>query len=219
MIDFDLIIRELPQLLRGALVSLEIALCSCAIGLTLGTLFGLAQEYGSAVLRWPITILVTIIRGTPMLIQIFIAYYALPQAGIAFSAFWTAILAIGLNSSAYISNIIRSGIASVGRGQIEAAQVLGFSVPQTIRFIVLPQALTIILPSLGNEFITLIKDSALASIIGVVELSKEGSIIRSRTYDAITTFFIVALIYLVITMLVSVCIHYLERRMHRHARY
>lgn len=216
MIDTALILLELPNLLRGALVSLEIAAYSCAIGLTLGTILGLAQEYAHPIIRWLINIYVTIIRGTPMLIQIFIAYYILPQLGIYIPEFWAATLAIGLNSSAYISNIVRSGIASVGKGQIEAAQVLGFSSLQTIHLIILPQALRVVLPSLGNEFITLIKDSALASTIGVMELSKEGSIIRSKSFDSVTVFFIVAIIYLIMTTTLSIGIHYLERRMNKH---
>lgn len=216
MINTELALLELPNLLRGALVSLEIAACSCVIGLTLGTILGLAQEYAPTIIRWYVNAYVTIIRGTPMLIQIFIAYYMLPQLGIHLPDFWAATIAIGLNSGAYISSIVRSGIASVGKGQIEAAQVLGFSSWQTIQLIILPQALRIVLPSLGNEFITLIKDSALASIIGVVELSKEGSIIRSRTYDAITTFTAVATIYLVMTTSLSIIMHCLEKRMNKH---
>lgn len=216
MINTELALASLPSLIRGAVVSLEIATLSCIIGLTLGTLIGLMQEYAHTIIRWIATIYVTVIRGTPMLIQIFIAYYVLPQIGISIPEFWAATLAIGLNSSAYISSIVRSGIASVGKGQIEAAQVLGFSTAQTIHLIILPQALRVVLPSLGNEFITLIKDSALASIIGVVELSKEGSIIRSRTYDSLTIFPIVALLYLIMTTTLSVGMHYLEQRMNKH---
>lgn len=219
MIDKELLILELPNLLRGALVSLEIAAFSCTIGLTVGTILGLLQEYAHPIIRCLVQIYVTIIRGTPMLIQIFIAYYVLPQIGIYIPDFWAATVAIGLNSSAYISSIIRSGIASVGKGQIEAAQVLGFSSAQTIQLIILPQALRVVLPALGNEFVTLIKDSALASIIGVVELSKAGSIIRSRTYDAVSTFFIVAVLYLIMTTLLSIGIYYLERRMSKHVNH
>lgn len=216
MINTELALASLPSLIRGAVVSLEIATLSCIIGLTLGTFIGLMQEYAHNIIRWIVNIYVTVIRGTPMLIQIFIAYYVLPQIGIFIPEFWAATLAIGLNSSAYISSIVRSGIASVGKGQIEAAQVLGFSTVQTIHLIILPQALRVVLPSLGNEFITLIKDSALASIIGVVELSKEGSIIRSRTYDSLTIFPIVALLYLIMTTTLSVGMHYLEQRMNKH---
>lgn len=217
MINTELALTSLPSLIRGAIVSLEIATLSCFIGLTLGTIIGLIQEYGNTIIRWIANVYVTIIRGTPMLIQIFIAYYVLPQIGISIPEFWAATLAIGLNSSAYISSIVRSGIASVGKGQIEAAQVLGFSTAQTIQLIILPQALRVVLPSLGNEFITLIKDSALASIIGVEELSKEGSMIRSRTYDSLTIFPMVALLYLIMTTTLSIGMHYLEQRMNKHA--
>jgi His/Glu/Gln/Arg/opine family amino acid ABC transporter permease subunit len=217
MINIELALESLPCLLKGALVSLQIAAFSCSIGLFFGTLFGLAQEYAPTPIRWFVNFYVTIIRGTPMLIQIFIAFYVLPQLGIHIPAFWAAVIAIGFNSSAYISNIVRSGIASIGKGQLEAAQVLGFSFAQTMHLIILPQALRIMLPALGNEFITLIKDSALASIIGVVELSKEGSIIRSRTYDSLTIFALIAVIYLVMTSTLSLCIHYFERRINNSA--
>ncbi len=216
VIDIQLIKDSLPLLLKGALLTIQIAAVSCGFGLTLGTLFALAHTSTIQPLRWLVSIYVTIVRGTPMLIQILFAFYVLPQFGITLSATWTAIAAISLNSAAYISQIIRSGIASVGVGQIEAAQVLGFSTGQITRYIVLPQAIRVVLPALGNEFITLVKDSSLASIIGVAELSKQGRIITSRTYDAITVFFAVAILYLIITSVISFLISWIERRMKPH---
>jgi polar amino acid transport system permease protein len=133
-------------------------------------------------------------------------------------AFWTAVIAIGCNSSAYLSQIFRSGIQSINRGQFEAAYVLGFSKIQTLRYIILVQALTIIFPALGNEFITLVKDSSLASIIGVSELSKEGRLIISRTYDAISIFTMIAILYLVVTLSMSLLIYQFEYRMRRHVK-
>ena len=135
MIDFQLLISSLPQLLKGAMVSVQIAALSCTIGLTLGILIGLAQSSKSKILKIITGIYVTIFRGTPMLIQLLFAFFVLPQLGISIPAFWTAILAIGLNSGAYVSQIIRSGIKSVSKGQLEAAQVLGFSKFQITRYI------------------------------------------------------------------------------------
>lgn len=219
MIDFKLFQESLPLLLHGAMVSIQIAALGAFIGILLGTLLGLAQTSKSRILRWLSTIYVTIVRGIPMLIQILAAFYILPQLGIVIPAFWVAVLAIGFNSAAYVSQIIKAGIRSIGKGQIEAGRVLGLSNMQITRFIILPQAFRVVIPALGNEFITLVKDSALASTIGVVELTKEGIFIRQRTYDSITVFFAVAVIYLIITTTLSLFINWLEKRMNRHARH
>ncbi len=218
IIDFNLIAQYLPVLLQGLLVTLQIAIIGCLIGSILGTILALMQTSGNKLLRIFVTSYVVIIRGTPMLIQIFCAYFLLPQIGIHISALWTAIIAIGLNSAAYISQIIRSGISSVGIGQFEAAKVLGFSKPDTLRYIVLPQALRTTLPALGNEFVTLIKESALASIIGVSELTKQASFVKSKTFDAITVYFAVAILYLILTSTVSFFVARLEKRMNIHAQ-
>jgi polar amino acid transport system permease protein len=170
------------------------------------------------IIRAMITTFVTIIRGTPMLIQILFAVLVLPQLGISIPTLWAVIMAIGLNSSAYISNIVRAGISSVGRGQLEAGKVLGLSSWQITRFIVLPQALRIALPALGNEFITLVKDSSLASVVGITELTQEGRMELSKTFDALTIYTGVALVYLVITTTLSLLISYAERRMNVHVR-
>lgn len=212
MIDISLIIDSLPMLLAGLLVTLQIAGVGCGIGLSLGTLLALMQTSHLGLLRGIVATYVTIIRGTPMLIQILCAYYVLPQIGIQIPAIWAAIIAIGLNSAAYISQIIRSGISSVSTGQIEAGKVLGLTTTQIARYIVLPQAFRVVLPALGNEFVTLIKDSSLASMIGVAELSRQGRLIISRTYDAISIFFAVAILYLIITTTISLIIAKLEQR-------
>ena len=212
MIDISLIIDSLPMLLAGLLVTLQIAGVGCGIGLSLGTLLALMQTSQLGLLRGIVATYVTIIRGTPMLIQILCAYYVLPQIGIQIPALWVAIIAIGLNSAAYISQIIRSGISSVSIGQIEAGKVLGLTTTQIARYIVLPQAFRIVLPALGNEFVTLIKDSSLASMIGVAELSRQGRLIISRTYDAISIFLAVAILYLIITTAISLIIAKLEQR-------
>ena len=189
--------NSLGDLLYGASLSIELASAAMLVGM-IGGIVG--NTY------------VTLIRGTPMLVQIVALFFILPCAGIIIPAFWSAVLAIGMNSAAYISQTIRAGIQAVGKGQLEAAQTLGFSPTQTIKLIILPQAFRTMLPSLGNECITLIKDSSLASVIGVAELSHQGSIIMSRTYDALTVYAGVALIYLLITSLASLLLYALERK-------
>lgn len=218
-INTDLIQQSLPFLWQGTLITLKIAACSCLLGIFLGIMLGIGQTRKNIFLKGFVAIYTTIIRGTPMLIQIFfMKYVLLPLLGINMPALYAAILAIGINSGAYISQIIRSGILSVNRGQLEAAKTLGFSHWQTIYYIVLPQAIRMVLPALGNEFITLIKDSSLASTIGVMELFKEGSAIISRTYDPFTVYTTVAFIYLIMTTLLTIFINYVERRMNSHAR-
>lgn len=218
MIDFKLIQDSWPLLMRGAVVTLQIAGLSTFIGIILGTLLALGQTGKSKIARWLVTLYVTIIRGIPMLIQITFAFYVLPQFGIKLPAFWVAVIAIGLNSAAYVSQIIRTGIKSIGKGQIEAGRVLGLSNMDITRYIVLPQAFRLVIPALGNEFITLVKDSSLASVIGVVELTKEGNFIRGRTFDAFTVFAAVACIYLIITTTLSLLVTWLEQRMNRHVK-
>lgn len=202
MIDFPLIFDSIPNLLRGAATTIQITSVSISIGFFVGTVLCVLQSLGGAVLRNLVLAYVSLVRGTPMLVQIFFIFYVLPQFGITIPPFWTASIAIGLNSGAYISQTIRSGINGVSQGQVEAAKTLGLSTIDTMKCVILPQAIRNVIPSLGNELITLVKDSSLASLIGVIELSKEGSIIRSHTYDAFSILLAVSLLYLFMTTLV-----------------
>lgn len=201
-------------LISGTIKTVQIAAMSCCIGITGGTILGIILSYGPRYVRWPLHFLIGIIKGTPMLVQITFAFYLLPQVGIVLSEFWTAIWAIGINSSAYLSSVISAGIAAIPIGQIESAYVLGFSRLQTMRYIILPQVFIMLFPALGNEFITLVKDSSLASIIGVMELAKEASIIRSRTYDVITTYSIIALIYIILTSSITILLNHIKKRLY-----
>ena len=216
MIDLNLIWHSLPSLLYGTGISLQITFIAAFIGLTLGSIFGLAETSKSRFISLAIGTYVTFFRGTPMLIQILFIYYVLPQFGLTLAPFWAASLAIGLNSVAYISQIIRTGVNAVSRGQIEAAHTLGFTPIKTMRYIVFPQAFRVTLPALGNELITLVKDSSLASIIGVMELTKEASVIRSRTYDAFSILLAVSIIYLILTATLSCCLKKYETRLKNH---
>jgi polar amino acid transport system permease protein len=215
MINFELLSTYSNDFLQGTLLTLKIASFGCLIGITGGIVLGLIQAQIKGPLAWLVTIYTTIIRGTPMLIQIAFIYFLLPELGFRFSEIWSAIIAIGLNSSAYVSQIIRSGVNAVSVGQREAAHVLGLNHMQTIRFIILPQAIRTVLPALGNELITLVKETSLASTIGVMELSKTGIFCTSRTFDAIGVYGIVAAIYLVITSILTLLVYYLEQRMNR----
>ena len=219
MIDFQLLTDSIPYLLRGAAVTLQIATLSCILGILFGTLCGLGLTSKNRLVRFLLSIYTTLFRGTPMLIQIVFVTIALPTLGIGFSRFWGVVWAIALNSGAYIAHIIKSGINSVSQGQREAGKTLGLSNTQIVRYIILPQAIRVVLPALGNEFITLIKDSSLASIVGVQELTKEGEILSSRTLDALTIYLGVAFGYLIITTALSLLLSLIERRMNQHAQH
>lgn len=218
MLDLALIHEYWPAILSGTIKTIQIAVLSCSIGVTGGTLLALIQAYAPAAVRLSIQFVIGLVKGTPMLVQITFAFYLLPQMGIHISAFWTAVCTIGFNSSAYLSSTIYAGIAAVPAGQREAAYVLGFSRFQIMRYIVLPQAFEIVFPALGNELITLVKDSSLASIIGVMELAKEASVMRSRSYDVITSYMVIALIYILLTGSIALILTLIKRRMH-HAQH
>ena len=220
MIDMQLMLDSLPYLGRGILITLQISAFACAMGLVIGTVCGLILSGKNLLLRSIVTFYTTIFRGTPMLIQIVFAALVLPSTiGIAISPLWSVILAVGLNSGAYITYIVLSGIKSVSVGQREAGKTLGMSNVQIIRYIVLPQALRVVLPALGNEFITLIKDSSLASTVGVQELTQEGVIITARTFDALTVYLAVAICYLIITGTISLIVSHIGQRMGTNARH
>lgn len=216
MIDVDLIWESLPALFQGTLISLQITCVAAIVGMSLGIALALAEISSCKSVRVLAGVYITLVRGTPMLVQILFIFYVLPQLGVMIAPFWAASLAIGLNSSAYISQILRGGIEAVPKGQIEAAYTLGFSKLSTNMHIVFPQAFRISLPALGNELTTLVKDSSLASIIGVMELTKEASIIRSRTYDAFSILLAVSIIYLVMTAVFSFCVKYFETKEKRY---
>jgi len=218
MITQEFISYYLPFLLKGTIVSLKIAFFGCLLGICIGTILAAFFSKGSFIAKIFAHIYVTIIRGTPMLIQIAATYFMLKQIGINISPFWSAIFSIGCNSGAYVSQIILSGINSIPAGQSEASQVLGFSKYQTLRYIILPQAINSVIPSLGNEFVTLIKDSSLASIIGVYELSKQGEIIMSKTFNAPAVYLMVGCIYLLLTTTLTLLINYLDKKMQTHVR-
>lgn len=213
MINLTLFGTSFSTLLKGALVSVEIASVALLMGSIGGILLALVFFYGNTLTKIVAHTYVTFFRGTPMLIQILALFFVLPLMGIKLSAFWAAAIAIGLNSIAYVSQLVRAGIQAVGSGQLEAAKTLGFSPAQIARLILLPQALRTVLPALSNECITLIKDSSLASVIGVSELTHQGSMIMSRSYDALTIYLGVALTYLAMTTTISLLLHALERKM------
>lgn len=211
--DFSLIERALPLLLMGAAVTVEITAMSVAVGFIIGLFAGVARICQI----WPLRIIAAVyadcIRGTPLLVQIFLIYFAIPMAtGQRIEPFFAAVLACGINSGAYISEIFRAGIQSIDAGQMEAGRSLGLTWWQTMRFVILPQAIRNILPPLGNEFIAMLKDSSLVSVIGFEELTRRGQLIIAQTYGAFEIWLTVAALYLTMTLAISRIVSYLERR-------
>ncbi|MDR3643929.1 MAG: amino acid ABC transporter permease [Clostridia bacterium] len=211
--DFDLVLRSVPLLLTGAAVTIEITVLSVGFGLLIGMFVGIAR----LAKLWPVRLLASIyvdfIRGTPLLVQIFIIYFALPLLlGQRIDPFIAAITACSVNSGAYIAEIFRAGIQSIDRGQMEAGRSLGMNWVQTMRYIIMPQAFKRIIPPLGNEFIAMIKDSSLVSVIGFEELTRRGQLIIARTYGSFEIWLTVAFIYLLMTLTISRLVDYLERR-------
>lgn len=212
-LNVQLMVDSLPLLLAGAGITVEITAISVALGLIIGCLVGIARLCSLKPLRYLANVYVDFIRGTPLLIQIFLVYFALPGIiGQRVDPFFAAIAACSINSGAYIAEIFRAGIQSIDKGQMEAGRSLGLNWVQTMRYIIMPQAFKRIIPPLGNEFIAMLKDSSLVSVIGFEELTRRGQLIIARTYASFEIWMIVAIIYLVMTFAVARLVGALERR-------
>lgn len=207
-----LIWQIMPYLLVGAKTTILLSLVSMALALVLGLLAALARLSRHAPLRWLSNIYVEIIRGTPLLVQLFIVYYGLPQYGIRLDAFVAGFLTLGLHYGAYLSEVYRAGIVAVERGQIEAAQSIGMSRGQILREVVLPQAIPVVLPPLGNYFISMLKDSALTATISVTELLRAGQLQVAITFRAMEIYLMIAAVYFAISFPIALLIRHLERR-------
>ncbi len=211
--NFDIIARAIPLLLEGAIFTIEITVLSVAIGTVIGLFVGVGRISSIRLVRWAAAVYVDFIRGTPLLVQIFLIYFALPVVtGIKMNPFVAAITACSINSGAYVAEIFRAGIESIDDGQMEAGRSLGLSWMQTMRYIIIPQAFKRVIPPLGNEFIALLKDSSLVSVIGFEELTRRGQLVIARTYASLEIWICVALIYLAMTLTISRFVAYLERR-------
>ncbi|MGN1432906.1 MAG: amino acid ABC transporter permease [Ruminococcus sp.] len=215
------------QLLNGLLVTIEITLFAAAIGVVIGFLIAIVRstydmnlsgkkcrsfgDYILKIVNFICNIYITVIRGTPVVIQLMIMYFivfASSRDGII-----AAIISFGINSGAYVAEIVRSGIMSIDKGQFEASRSLGFDYKSTMIHVIIPQAFKNILPALGNEFIVLVKETSVAGYVAIQDLTYVGNLIRSRTYEAFFPLIAVALIYLVIVLILTFLLKKLERRL------
>jgi len=211
----DLINRALPLLVEGLLVTLFLGVTAFILGCVLGLAIALARLSSIRALRTLAVGYVSIFRGTPMLVQILLIYFGLPQLGITLEPIPSVILALTLNVASYLSENFRAGILAVDKGQREAASAIGMTYAQALRRIILPQAVRIATPPVGNRFIGLMKDTSLASVVTVVELTRVAERVGSATFRYMEMFVIVAIIYWLVNTALSVGQETLERRMAR----
>lgn len=201
----------------GLKTTLQITFFALLIGIVLGFLLAIVRSTHDKTgkmkfLNLIAQVYITVIRGTPVVVQLLIIYFVIFES-INVSKVLAAVMAFGMNSAAYVAEIVRSGIMSIDNGQFEAGRSLGFNYFQTMIYIILPQAFKNILPALGNEFIVLLKETSVSGYIAIQDLTKGGDIIRSRTYDAMFPLITVAVIYLAMVMVFSKLVNMLERRL------
>lgn len=214
MTGFQRILGWIPQLLSGARITILLTLCSVAAGLLLSIFLALGTISKSKIIRSICKAYVFFFRGTPLLMQLYFVYYGLPEINRALTInnqFLAAFIAFALNSAAYCSEIIRSAIQSIDRGQFEAAKVLGLNYFDTMRLIILPQSVRRLIPPVGNEFIMMLKDASLVSLIALADITKVTRSIQSSTASSLV--YIPAMIlYLVITAVFTLIFHLLEKK-------
>jgi polar amino acid transport system permease protein len=212
--DFSPVWHGWRELAHGALVTVEITVGAIALGCLVGLAVGLGRlDPKRRVIYAVCTAYVSFIRGTPLLVQLFIWFFGLPHFGINLPAFFCGVVGMGVYSGAYISEIVRGAIQSIDRGQMEAARSLGMPYGVAMREIVIPQATIRMIPPLGNEFIALIKNSSLVSLLTIADLMHEGQKIISTSYRSLEVYLAIALIYFVLTNLTGLMLRGAERRL------
>lgn len=226
LFDFEKVFTNIPELLKKLPVTLELALLAMIIGLALGLVLAIIKIKQIPVLKQIAAIFVSIVRGTPVLVQLYIVYFGVPMffkylnqkygtnlAVANIPGFVYAVLALGLNSSAFSSEMIRSAILSVDKGQLEAAHALGMSYGQTLRRIIIPEAFTVALPTIGNSLISAIKGTSLAFTCAVVEITAQGKIIGGRDYRYFEVYCSLAIIYWIVTVIIEQILKITEKRL------
>ena len=212
---FELLREAAPVMLTGAVYTLLFAVASMIGGLALGFPVAILRMSTWAVLRWPAALYVSAMRGTPLLVQIFVIYYGLPTIGIEFDPVTAGVLALSLNSGAYLSESLRGAIQSIGQGQWRASFSLGLSYWQTLHHIVLPQALRVAVPSMSNTLISLIKDTSLVSVITVTELMLATKEVIATTFRPLPLYIAAAAIYWCLSLAFEALQRRAEKRLNR----
>lgn len=216
-INWGLAVESFPILLQGAKITIELTVASVFFGMILGLFLALGRMAHNKIIKSFCAAYIDFFRGTPLLAQIFLIYFGVPQL-FGFKPpdnyeYIAGTVALSLNCAAYTAEIFRSGIQSIDYGQTEAARSLGMSHAQAMRYIILPQAFKVVIPPLGNEFIAMLKDSSLVAIIAIEDLLYTGKIIVGRTFQPMPIYLTVALMYLCMTMALSILVNYTEKRL------
>ena len=212
---FDKFIEFLPELARAGVITVEVTLLAFLLAAILGLFVALARMSGRSWLRIPFTVYLELIRNTPLLVQLYVAFWVLPVFGITLPAFLTGVLILGIHFSSYLSEVYRAGIGSVDRGQFEAASVLGMSRSLAMQRIVLPQAVRTMIPAMGNYLIGMFKDSAFVSIIGIEEILWSTRWQASTTFRFFEVYTGATLLYLVVSFPAARVVNALERHLKR----
>jgi polar amino acid transport system permease protein len=203
----------IPQLAEGLLITFRVSLICLLIGLVIGFPLALARVYGPKWLRWIVTSYIEIFRGTPVLVQLFLIYYGLPQFGLTLTAFYSAYLALGLNSSAYQSEYFRGAIQAISGGQMMAARSIGMSKIKAIRHVIIPQAFRYAIPAWSNEAVSMIKISSIVYLIAVPEMLYVAKELMAKYFNPFQTYITVGVIYLLIIGALTLALNYMERRL------
>ncbi|HHV41824.1 MAG TPA: amino acid ABC transporter permease [Clostridiaceae bacterium] len=225
VIDFSRMVKWIPTFMEGVGVTIVLSLVTVALGSILGLVVTLIRRSRFTALSMLAKFYTLFIRGTPLLAQLYIWLYGLPIIGIVIPPlpinssvfgtreFSTAVIALGINSSAYVAEILRGGLDAIDKGQSEAARSLGLSSRQTMQHIVIPQAIRVILPGLGNEFIQMIKESSIVSTVGIFDVMYTSNIVKAGNYLVFEPLIVIALIYLILTSVLTFLQRQLERKL------
>jgi His/Glu/Gln/Arg/opine family amino acid ABC transporter permease subunit len=207
---FGIIVEHWRELANGLVVTIEISLLSLLLSIVLGTMFGVARLVPYSPISALFGAYVEFFRNIPPLVHLYFLYFGLPRIGIVFPSFWCGVFGLTLYHAAFTAEILRAGIEVVGRNQMEAGRALGLSYIATMRYIILPQAFWVVLPPLGNLFVSLFKTSALVATIGAADLMYVAEILHERTFQTVTVFTFVGIVYLALSLLMGAGVHRLE---------
>lgn len=218
--NFEFLSKYYQFFIDGTKITISISLCTLILGFMIGIIVCLGRISKSKIVSFVSAAYIEFLRGTPLLVQIYIIYFGLPGLGIQFpslgpisSDYISAIFALSINSSAYIAEILRSGIQSIDKGQMEASRSLGLDYNMSMRYVIVPQALKNVLPALANEFIVLVKESSIASVIGIRDLMYSADIVKGNTYLAFEPLIVASMIYFVLTFSLSKFVGVIESRL------
>lgn len=213
--EWAFFLSSIPIILKGLIVTIEATVLGFIFALILGLVFALLRRVPSRIVSWPTAFVVEFVRDTPLLMQLYFLYFVLPNYGLRMPALVTGLLALGIQYSAYTSEVYRSGLDAIDRGQWEAAKALNLSAARTYRDIIVPQAIPRIVPAMGNYLVSMIKDTPVLSAVTVLEMLSISTMIGDRVFRYFVPLTIVGVMFLILTLIASAMVRYLERALPR----